>query len=89
MEIRLYCELKVNDKKTGKLLAVSPGVYYLDENDFKALFRMGAERYVERLNGEIEDFLKEDLYEKINIEDVVFDVEITPLDDEFNEEDEE
>ncbi len=88
MEIRLYCELKANDKKTGKLLGVSTGVYYLDENDFKALIRLGAERYVERLNSEIEAFLKEDLKEDILNDNVVFDLDVTLLDDDFDDEDE-
>ena len=92
MEYRLYCELKANDKKSGKLLAVSTGVYYVDEEDIQRVLRAPfseTANVIESIRNSIGEWLKEDLSENVRNADVVYDFDITYLDDEFFDDEEE
>ena len=92
MEYRLYCELKANDKKSGKLLAVTAGVYYVDDEDIKHVLRAPFSEtasVIDRVRHDIKEWLKEDLSENVRNADVVYDFDITYLDDEFFDDEEE
>lgn len=39
--LAIYCELKINDRKTGELQHIITGVYYADLNDFAECVRKG------------------------------------------------
>lgn len=91
MEYRLYCELKVNDRQSGKLLAVSDGIYYVDEQDIELVLRAPVDEManvIEHIRDSIGDWLKADLPESVCNGDVVYDLDVTYLSDEFDDEDE-
>ena len=85
MEFRLYCELKINEKATGKLVKILTGVYYGDEEDLKTILREGS---FEPINEEIEDTFRELVKDQFDPGKYIYHLNVTYLDDDFEDEDE-
>ena len=81
MEYRLYCELKVNDRKTGKLLEVVDCVATVDDYPD------------EKVMDDIEPYVREDLEAELKYNyakrDVIVELDMVYLSDEFDDDNDE
>ncbi len=92
MNYRYYCELKVNDKKTGELVRVVSGVYEFDEDDVKRILRhifTDLDEVVDGITDILTNWLLSDVDNRYKNENYVFDMDISFLENEYYDEDEE
>lgn len=86
MEFRLYCELKVNDRKTGKLLEYVGAIYVVDEEDIKEILATGD---FDAFEDRIERFMLDEIETRYPKDSIITDLDILYLDDDPDEDDDE
>lgn len=80
--IRLFCTLTINEKKTGKLITSTEGIYFADKEDVAMIIETGNDQVLRRA---IVGAMLSDVDLANALENVVVDLDVVPLSDEGDE----